>query len=128
MKDHEFDALMKEFRSAAVQTADEQYALTERKQPAVKTGWFAPRWAVPALAGLLLAGAGTARLVHHGGTQKPVTANTQTPTQNTPQISDDALLSSVESDLSDRVPQALAPLAVSYTTHATSTKQKEYQR
>lgn len=120
MNDEQFDQLMQHFRTACVETAARESTAAARPR---KAAW---QRTAPAFATLLIAATAgiTAVSLHH---RHPAAATAHAnPAQPAPAVSDDALLSAVDEDLSDRVPQALAPLAVSYTnSSASGQNQKE---
>lgn len=124
MKNEEFDDLMRQFRAACVQTAQREYAASQRsrweRERAVR------RWMVPVFASALVAAASgiTAVTVYHRQ-PAPKQAQVNAPQANQPAVSDEALLSAVDEDLSNRVPQALAPLAVSYTSNPSARGQNQ---
>jgi hypothetical protein len=133
-QDDKFDSLgelMHEFREACVHTAHREQVtaqtLRHERAAADLRADVRLRWGVPALAALaqMLFGGGWGAwwCAHpeHAGHGAPHTDAHVTNSSNSPTdaaaVSDEALLSAVQSDLSDRVPQALEPLAVSYTSN-----------
>ncbi|SEG23498.1 hypothetical protein SAMN05421819_2317 [Bryocella elongata] len=142
-QDAEFSGLMQEFRAACVQTAHREFAAAqvakqERAAAAMRAD-VSLRWGAPALAALalMLAGGGWGAWwythaahaqVPHGPHDVAHVANPANLSTDAAAVSDDVLLSEVQSDLSDRVPQALEPLAVSYTSNSYAhSGQKEIQ-
>lgn len=130
--DAALDALLRDFREATVRVAHREQAVAaaalELREAAAMRADVRLRWQLPAMAALVLMLAGGSwgawwythpapeaehAHVHAAPPQPLVTAASTAPAA----VSDEALLSEVASDLSDRVPQALEPLAVSYTTN-----------
>jgi len=130
-QDQKFDDLMREFREACVHTAHREQAaadhLRQERAVAAMRADVRLRWAAPAFAALVLmfvgGGWGAWWYVHpeHGHPAGHDGAHVTSPDSipgNASAVSDEVLLSEVQSDLSDRVPQALEPLAVSYTSNS----------
>lgn len=117
MRQKDFDAAMKQFRGACVDLAQREQRASEQRAVRLVRTEARVRWAVPAFAALMLAAAGGGwaawERVHAPQAQAPAVAHVE---ETKPAaVSDEALLSAVQDDLSDHVPQALEPLAVSYT-------------
>lgn len=113
MNNEEFDHLMQQFRAASIHTAEREHVAVQRAHRVRSS-----RRMVPAFASLLIAVAGgvtALTLHHHASIAADITTRTTPAVSATPAVSDDALLTAVDEDLSDRVPHALAPLAVAYT-------------
>ena len=128
--DEDFDALLQTFRTSAIDAARQQQAaaritLDDRRRQALARPVLL-RWQAPAAltAVLVVGGAGWggwwyAHPAHSHPSATNSTANTSPSTGHATSeaaLSDDALLTEVQNDLSDPVPHALQPLAVSYTT------------
>jgi len=134
MTDLEFNQLMHRFREAGAALArqeqiHQEHAAGKPRQPlsVALAGDVRTRWLVPALAAVALVATGvswSAWEYTHPAHRGEVIARSipVAPSAAPATLSDEALLSAVQNDLSDRVPQALQPLAVSYTsnTHAQS--------
>jgi hypothetical protein len=132
-QDHEFNGLMQAFRESCVHAAHREHAAAqvtrEQRAAAAMRADVRLRWGAPALSALALmllgGGWGAWWYAHPGHAAGPAKAHLDahgsssigTPADGAT-VSDEALLSEVQSDLSDRVPQALEPLAVSYTSNS----------
>lgn len=134
MKVDEFDDLMQQFRQAGAEAAQrEQAAASPSPRLSVAiAGDLRLRWHMPALAALVLLALGTGWAVResrHPGHRHDIATHTSTaPATPSASLSDEALLNAVQTDLSSGVPQALEPLAVTYTrSQSARTGQKEMQ-
>jgi len=119
---------LRRFRSALTTVAEQQMAKAQNRSAAplpARSAWFRTRLVMalaPALLLLLLTvGLVLANDHHHrtAVTSNPVTAQNE-PVATPQQVSDAALFTEIDEDLSSNVPQSMAPLegaATSKTTH-----------